>query len=117
MTRNYEWVDYVFIQSTAWFLNHDIMIITTTSTEQSPYITISGNLANKNVPCGGFPLIIGTMSNIHYQSMLPISRQKTRKQVNPHLPNNSITLEMNSEKHERIEEMNDIPKVSKGIQS
>ena len=23
MTRNYEWADYIFIQSTAWFLNHD----------------------------------------------------------------------------------------------
>ena len=32
MVRNYEWVDYVFIQSTAWFLKHDIIIVTTTST-------------------------------------------------------------------------------------
>ena len=24
MLRNYEWVDYIFIQSTAWFLQHDM---------------------------------------------------------------------------------------------
>ena len=35
MIRNYEWVDYIFIQSTAWFLGHDIIIVTTTSTEKS----------------------------------------------------------------------------------
>ena len=40
MSRNYEWVDYTFIQSTAWFLNHDILIITTSSSEENPYIKI-----------------------------------------------------------------------------
>ena len=46
MLRNYEWVDYIFIQSTAWFLKHDIIIVTTSSTEDHPYITISGNLSS-----------------------------------------------------------------------
>ena len=36
MTRNYEWVDYIFIQSTAWFLKHDIMIITTSNNDKNP---------------------------------------------------------------------------------
>ena len=81
MNRNYEWVDYIFIQSTAWFLSHDILIITTTSTEESPYITISGNLVNEQVPCEGVPLLIGSKSNVHYQSLLPISRHKTRAQI------------------------------------
>ena len=35
MTRNYEWVDYIFIQSTAWFLGFDIIIVTTTSTDRN----------------------------------------------------------------------------------
>ena len=43
MVRNYEWVDFIFVQSTAWFLGYDIIIVTTTSTESNPYITISGN--------------------------------------------------------------------------
>ena len=33
MIKNYEWVDYIFVQSTAWFLGLDIIIITTTSTD------------------------------------------------------------------------------------
>ena len=98
MIRNYEWVNYVF------------MIITTTSTMESPYITISGNLANEQVPCGGVPLIIGTMSNIHYQSLLPVSRLKTRRQVKPHLPDDSISLEV--DKLEGIHDLNVISEES-----
>ena len=55
MIKNYEWVDYIFIQATAWFLNHDIIIVTTTSTEHHPYISISGNLGNEHIPCPGTP--------------------------------------------------------------
>ena len=58
MLRNYEWVDYIFIQSTAWFLRHDILIVTTTNTEDHPYITISGNLNDEQVPCQGVALTI-----------------------------------------------------------
>ena len=65
MIRNYEWVDYIFVQSTAWFLNHDILIVTTTCTENRPFITISGNLVDENIPCPGITLIIGPKSNIH----------------------------------------------------
>ena len=36
MIRNYEWADHIFIQSTAWFLGFDIIIMTTTSTESNP---------------------------------------------------------------------------------
>ena len=70
MVRNYEWVDYIFIQSAAWFLGHDILIVTTTSTEDHPYITISGNLIDENIPCPGIPLTIGSKSNVHYQSLI-----------------------------------------------
>ena len=72
MVKNYEWVDYIFVQSTAWFLGHDIIIVTTTSTESHPFITISGNLHDENKPCPGYPLLIGSKSQIHYQSLLPI---------------------------------------------
>ena len=67
MIRNYEWVDYIFIQSTAWYLGHDILIVTTTSMENKPFITISGNLVDENIPCPGIALVIGSKSNIHYQ--------------------------------------------------
>ena len=31
------WVDYTFVQATAWFLGHDILITTTTSRKDQPY--------------------------------------------------------------------------------
>ena len=72
MIRNYEWVDYVFIQSAAWYLGQDIIIVTTTSTENSPFLTISGNMADENIPCPGIALTIGSKSSVHYQSLLPL---------------------------------------------
>ena len=35
MSQDREWADYIFIQATAWFLNHDIMIITTSNEQES----------------------------------------------------------------------------------
>ena len=99
--RNYEWVDYIFIQSTAWYLRHDIIIVTTTSTEDHPYITISGNLADETVPCQGIALTIGTKSNVHYQSLLPIEVRISRNQINPTSPQNTINL--------KVEELNKKP--------
>ena len=29
MSQNFEWVDSTFVQGAAWYLNHDIIIITT----------------------------------------------------------------------------------------
>ena len=92
--------------------SHDILISTTTSTAESPYITISGNLVNEQVPCEGVPLLIGSKSNVHYQSLLPINRHKTRAQVKPHLPDDSIILVVNAKKDEENKELN-IPEVSK----
>ena len=66
------WVDATFIQSTAWYLKHDIMIINTTNNDNNPVIIISGNVDNENLACSGETLPIGSKSNQHYQSLLPI---------------------------------------------
>ena len=71
MNQNKVWVDYKFIQGTAWYLNHDIMIVTTGSTPENPYLYISGNLTDENFPCPGVPLLIGSQLDLHYQSLLP----------------------------------------------
>ena len=81
MSRNYEWVDYIFIQATAWYLNHDILIVTTGSTDEHPYITISGNIMDENMPCPGVPFTIGSKLNVHYQSLLPLEVKVTRSQT------------------------------------
>ena len=96
MITNYTWADYIFIQSTAWFLHHDIIIVTTTSTESHPYLTISGNMDNENVPCPGIELTIGSKSQVHYQSLLPLSVrvQKIRNKAN--LAVDTINLRISS---------------------
>ena len=93
MVRNYEWVDYIFVQSTAWFLSHDIIIVTTTSTESRPYLTISGNLTDETVPCPGIELTIGSKSQVHYQSLLPLPVRVEKNQVKADAPANTINLE------------------------
>ena len=72
MTTDRTWVDYWFVQSVAWYLLLDIWIVATSSTETHPYIGISGNLADENLPCSGPIITLGTKSNSHYQSLLPI---------------------------------------------
>ena len=92
MIRNYEWVDYIFVQSTAWYLNHDIIIPTTTSTEEHPYITISGNLSNENIGCQGTELTIGSKSGVHYQSLLPSEINVSKQGRKSSSPEDTIKL-------------------------
>ena len=71
MRQNNVWVDYKFIQGTAWYLSQDIMIVTTKSTPENPYIYISGNKKTMSIPCVGVPLLIGSELDWHFQSLLP----------------------------------------------
>ena len=96
MVRNYEWVDYIFIQSAAWFLGHDIIIVTTTCTEDHPYITISGNLVDENIPCQGIPLTIGSKSNVHFQSLLPLQVRGPRNPIEARLPQDTIYMKVSA---------------------
>ena len=96
MIRNYEWVDYIFIQSTAWFLGHNIIIVTTTSTENHPFMTISGNLMDENISCPGIELTIGSKSQVHYQSLLPFGVTFHTNKVQAHIPEDTIKLQASS---------------------
>ena len=71
MSRNGEWVDQIFVQSTAWYLSHDILVMTPTNTKQDPYFKISGNLYEESIPCPGYALTLGCKTDSHYQSFLP----------------------------------------------
>ena len=64
--------DFWFVQATACYLQLDIWIVATSSTERKPYIEVSANLADGNTPSGGPVITIGTKSNCHYQSLLPV---------------------------------------------
>ena len=71
MRQNKVWVDYKFIQGTAWYLSHDMMIVTTQSTQENPYLFVSGNKEDMTIPCPGVPLLIGSQLDLHFQSLLP----------------------------------------------
>ena len=72
MTIDRTWVDYWFVQATAWYLQLDIWIVATSNTEESPYIEVNGNLADGSKPSHGPMITLGTKSNSHFQSILPI---------------------------------------------
>ena len=65
------WVDFWFVQATAWYLGLDLWIVDCQSKDDIPFIQISGNLENSEMPCAGPVMTIGTKSNVHYQSLLP----------------------------------------------
>ena len=80
------------MQATAWYLQLDIWIVSTSSTESSPYIVISGNLGDGIRPSDGPIITLGTKSNCHYQSLLPIEIMHLEFQQNQQDPDYEITL-------------------------
>ena len=90
MTTDRTWIDYWLVQATSWYLQLDIWIIATSSTETNPYIEVSGNLADGSKPSGGPVITLGTKSNVHYQSLLPIEMFHMEFQQNQHHPNNEV---------------------------
>ena len=84
------WVDVWFIQATAWYLKLDIWIIKTCSKESNPYIEVSGNVADGDKPSGGSIITLGTKSNSHYQSLLPIEMFHLEFQENQQNSDNSV---------------------------
>ena len=74
MRRHMVWVDYKFIQATAWYLGHDIKILTTGSTPENPYILIEGSQGEDSIPSHHVPLLIGSQLDLHFQSLLPSSQ-------------------------------------------
>ena len=72
------WVDHIFIQMTAWFMNLDILILTTSCQPKNPFILISGNIKNTPENISGPDLILGNYTNIHYQSLIPYNEEGQR---------------------------------------
>ena len=94
------WADYTFIQSTAWYLKHDIMIVNTTNTEENPIIVISGNLNNENEACPGAMITLGSKSNSHFQSLLPIEyfHMNSQQGQSNLIEDTNLTEEVNQER-------------------
>ena len=75
MGKKGTWVDHIFIQMTAWYMNLDIMILTTSSRSEDPFIHLSGNIKETPGNISGPPLILGNYTNVHYQSLIPHDHQ------------------------------------------
>ena len=75
MAQDGTWVDHMFVQVTAWFLNLDIMILTSSSLPNSPFIFIDGNITNVPEYMKGPPILLGNYTNVHYQSLIEAKRE------------------------------------------
>ena len=82
MGRNGTWVDHIFIQMTAWFMKLDMMILTTSSRPENPFIHLSGNLRTIPENTSGPPLLLGNYTNVHYQSLLEDNEEKQQGMEN-----------------------------------
>ena len=51
MLEDKVWVEYWFVQATAWYFNLDLWIVDCASREEHPFIRISGNIENEDEPC------------------------------------------------------------------
>ena len=70
MSTDGTWVDHMFVQMTAWFMELDILILTTSSLPSSPFIIIEGNINKTAGAQTGPPILVGNYTNVHYQSLL-----------------------------------------------
>ena len=71
MAQDGTWVDHMFVQMIAWYMELDILILTTSSLPENPFIYISGNINKNSKGDKGPPLLLGNYTNVHYQSLLP----------------------------------------------
>ena len=64
------WADHHFIVASAYYLEFNIEIITTSATEEHPSFTIPCNLPEKDT------LWLGNITDLHYQSILKDDREE-----------------------------------------
>ena len=107
MEKNGTWVDHIFIQITAWFMTLDILILTTSSQPENPFIHLIRKTENTPQDNSSPPLILGNYTNVHYQSLIPYDHPganslKTKK--SPETRNEIIPDEENKEEFIFIQE-------------
>ena len=80
MAKDGTWVDHMFVQMTAWYMELDILIVTSSSTPEAPFILISGDI-HKSGKTNGPPILIGNHTNIHYQSLVNQNGHKLEEEL------------------------------------
>ena len=108
MTEDKEWVDLWFVHATAWYLQLDLYIVDCASRDNQPFIPVSGNLDDADIPYNGPTITLGTESNSHFQSLLPTDMFHLEFNQNHQSPNNSVRhdLEKKSASEAHISQVN-----------
>ena len=70
MAQNGTWVDHMFVQMAAWYMELDILILTTSSKPDAPFMFICGDIDKSGRQKNGPPIVLGNYTNVHYQSLL-----------------------------------------------
>ena len=60
----------MFVQMAAWFMELDILILTTSSKPDAPFIFICGDIDKTEGQKNGPTILLGNYTNVHYQSLL-----------------------------------------------
>ena len=61
MTKDGTWVDHIFVQMIAWYMELTLLILTTSIQPENPFIFISGNINNIPAHASIPPLLLGNM--------------------------------------------------------
>ena len=97
-------------------MNLDIMILTTSSRSEDPFIHLHGNITEIPGNLSGPPLILGNYTNVHYQSLIPHDHQgETSIRTQKHDPTNQIIPE-EEKKEEFIFVQNGMTLIFKRVQ-
>ena len=97
MGKDGTWVDSTFVQVTSWFMGLDILILTTSSKPDHPFMKIRGSLSGNSEPSAGPPLFLGYYTNVHYQSLLPTNMKQDSNSEGSFKEDNSKTEEKQDE--------------------
>ena len=72
----------------------DIMILTSSSLQKSPFVFISGDMQNNKDSTNGPPILLGNYTNIHYQSLVE-DNKALQQNVKPKLLENKQNEDQN----------------------
>ena len=93
---------------TAWYMTLDILILTTSSKPENPFILISGHENTTDASNSDPPLLMGNYTNVHYQSLLPGQIVNLHeKKHESHLLKQSISKTNTKEPENSLEENRD----------
>ena len=75
MAESAVWAHGPVIRATAWWLGRNINLVNEQASMDDPFLSFSGNQDGSDAACFGAPLWIGTLTGLHYQTLMPTERE------------------------------------------